>query len=92
MRAGFVFQSHNEFRDLEAELLNMVCKDAVTELVLQDVKREQFTQGSNKAQDARLDIHAHGLLEPQQTAFLIMRKSINTQVECLILNMEHSPL
>ena len=27
MRGGFVIQRHNELRDLEAELLNMVCKD-----------------------------------------------------------------
>ena len=50
MRGGFVIQRHNKLRDLEAELLNMVCKDVVTEPVLQDVEREQ-------AQDARLDIH-----------------------------------
>ena len=30
MRGGFVIQRHNELRDLEAELLNMVCKDVVT--------------------------------------------------------------
>ena len=60
MRGGFVIQRHNELRDLEAELLNMVCKDVVTEPVLQDVEGEQLTRGSNKAQDARLDIHARG--------------------------------
>ena len=32
MRGGFVIQ--RELRDLEAELLNMVCKDVVTEPVL----------------------------------------------------------
>ena len=37
MRGGFVIQRHNELRDLEAELLTMVCKDVVTEPVLQDV-------------------------------------------------------
>ena len=57
MRGGFVIQRHNELRDLEAELLNMVCKDVVTEPVLQDVDGEQLTRGSNKAQDARLDMH-----------------------------------
>ena len=54
MRGGFVIQRHNELRDLEAELLNMVCKDVVTEPVLQDVDGEQLTRGTNKAQDARL--------------------------------------
>ena len=59
-----VIKRHNELRDLEAELLSMVCKDVVTELVLQDVEGEQLTRGSNKAQDARLDIHAPGFWEP----------------------------
>ena len=27
MKGGFVVQRHNELRDLEAELLNLVCKD-----------------------------------------------------------------
>jgi len=31
MRGGFITQRHNELRNLEAELLNMVSKDAVTE-------------------------------------------------------------
>ena len=73
MRGGFVIQRHNELRDLEAELLNMVCKDVVTEPVLQDVKGEQLTRGSNKAQDARLDIHARGFWEPQRSAFFDVR-------------------
>ena len=40
MRGGFVIQRHNELRDLEAELLNMVCKDVVTVPLLQDVEGE----------------------------------------------------
>ena len=31
MRGGFVIPRHNELRDLEAELLSMVCRDVVTE-------------------------------------------------------------
>ena len=57
---GFVIQRHNELRDLEAELLSTVCSDAETEPVLLDISGEQLSRGSNKAQDARLDIHAHG--------------------------------
>ena len=37
MKGGFIIQRHNELRDLEAEPLNMVCKDVATEPVLQDV-------------------------------------------------------
>ena len=61
MRGGFVIQRHNELRDLEAELLNMVCKDVVTVPVLQDVEGEHLTRGSNKAQDARLGAPAISL-------------------------------
>ena len=43
MRGGFVIQRHNKVPDLEAELLNMVCKDVATETVLQDVEGEQLT-------------------------------------------------
>ena len=43
MRGGFVIQRHNEHRDLEAELLSMVCKDVVTEPLLQDVEGDQLT-------------------------------------------------
>ena len=73
MRGGFVIQRHNELQDLEAELLNMVCKDVVTEPVLQDVEREKLTRGSNKALDARLDINARGFWEPQRSAFFDVR-------------------
>ena len=115
---GFVIQRPNKLRDLEAELLNMICKDVVTEPVLQDVDGEQLTRGLNKVLDAKLDIHVHGFWEPQRSAFFDvrvchrmlnpirtsshskyiiivytrMRKHVNTQVECLISNMEHSPL
>ena len=40
MRSRFLIQRHNELRDLEAELLNMVCKDVVIEPVLQDAEGE----------------------------------------------------
>ena len=113
MRGGFVIQRHNELQHLEEELLNMVCKDVATEPLLQDVRGEQLTRGSNTVQDARLRIHAHGLWKPSDQPFLMsgfvtrmlnpietsscsvyirMRKSVNNQVECTILNMEHSPL
>ena len=67
MRGGFIIQRDNELWDLEAELLKMVCTDVVTEPVLQDVEGEQLTRELNKAQDARLGIHARGFLEPQRS-------------------------
>jgi hypothetical protein len=72
-RGGFVIQRHNELRDLEAELLNMVCNDVETEPVLQDISGEELNKGANMAQDARLDIHARGFWEPQRSAFFDVR-------------------
>ena len=43
-RGGFVTQRHNELRDLEAELLNMVCTDVEIEPVLQDISGEQLEE------------------------------------------------
>ena len=116
LRGGFVIQRHNDLRDLEAELLNMVCKDVATEPLLQDIEGEQLTCGSNKAQEQDW-IYMHvvfgspsdqpslmsgfvtRMLNPTGTSsrskyiiYMKMRKSVNTQVECSILNMEHSPL
>ena len=40
-RGGFIIQRHNELRDLEADLLSMVCSDVEIEPQLQDVSGEQ---------------------------------------------------
>ena len=62
-----------ELRDLEAELLNMVCTDVEIEPVLQDISGGQLGRGSNRAPDARLDIHARGFWENQRSAFFDVR-------------------
>ena len=72
-RGGFVIQRHNELRDLEADLLSIVCNDVEVEPILQDISGEQLNSGSNKAKDARLDIHARGFWEPQSSAFFDVR-------------------
>jgi len=46
---GFIIQRHNELRDLEAEMLRMVCKDVEVEPVLQEITGEVLTRGTNKA-------------------------------------------
>ena len=69
----FITQCHNELRDLEAEFLSMVCSDAEIEPVLQDISGEHLNRGSNKAQDAKLDIRARGFWERHQSAFFDMR-------------------
>ena len=72
-RGGFIIQRHNEVRDLEAEMLNMVCYDVEVEPVLQQISCEQLPRGVNKAPDARLDIHAHGFWDHQSSAFFDVR-------------------
>ncbi len=63
----------NELRDLEAELLNIVCSDVQVEPVLQDISGEQLNGGSNRAPDARLDIRARGFWKCQRSAFFDVR-------------------
>ena len=72
-RGGFIIQRHNELRDLEAEMLNVVCHDVEVEPVLQEITGEVLPRGSNKAPDARLDIHARGFWEKQGSAFFDVR-------------------
>ena len=67
---GFVTQRHNELRDLEAELQSMVCSVVEIEPGLQDILGEQLGRGSNRALDARLDMHAW---ENQWSAFFDVR-------------------
>ena len=64
---------HNEFRDLEAEILNIVCSDVQVEPILPDISGEQLNGGSNRAPDARLDIRARGFWESRRPAFFDVR-------------------
>ena len=70
---GFITQRPNELRDLEAEFLSMVCSDVEIEPVLQEISGEHLNRGSNKVQDARLDIHARGFWERHRSAFFDVR-------------------
>ena len=70
---GFIIQRHNELRDLEVEMLKMVCNDVEVEPVLQEITGEVLTIGTNKALDARLDIHARGFWERQKSALFDVR-------------------
>ena len=66
---GFVIQRHNKIRDLEAELLEMVCSDVQIEPSLQPVTGETLNRGANKENGVRLDVHVRGLWERQRSAF-----------------------
>ena len=72
-RGGFIIQRHNELRDLEADMLNIVCNDVEVEPVLQELTGEVLPRGANTASDARLDIHARGFWEKQRSAFFDVR-------------------
>ena len=72
-RGGFIVQRHNELRDLEAEMLKMVCNDVQIEPVLQEINGEVLAPGTNRAADARLDIHARGFWDRQGPAFFDVR-------------------
>ena len=70
---GFIIERHNELRDLEAEMLRMVCNDVEVEPVLHEVTGETLNHGANKAPNARLDIHAIGFWERQRSALFDVR-------------------
>ena len=97
---GFITQRHNELRDLEAEFPSMVCSDFEIEPVLQAISGEHLNRGSDKAQDARLDIHARGFrvchpnalsyrnLEPQQI-YHIHENEKKRHYSKRVLDIEH---
>ena len=68
-----MIQRHNELRDLEAEMLDMVCYDVEVEPVLQVLTGETLERGANTAPDARLDIYTRGVWERQRSAFFDVR-------------------
>ena len=65
----FIIQGHIELRDLEAEMLRMVCNDVEVDPVLQEVTRETLNHGTNKAPDSCSDVHARSFWERQRSAF-----------------------
>ena len=61
----------HEIRDLEADLLNLVCNEI--EPVFQNERGEVLTRDTNIVPDARLDVYAHGFWERQGSAFFDLR-------------------
>ena len=49
--------------------MSTVCSDVEVEPVLQDITEEQLRSGSNRTQDAPLDIRARGFWDPKSSAF-----------------------
>ena len=89
-RGGFIVQRHDELRNLEAELLSSVCSDLEIEPLLQQISNEQLSKGANKAADARLDIHARGFWQKQQSSFLTSGFVSLTQIRTKIQNFPSS--
>ena len=67
------YSAPNEIRDLQAELLDMVCHDVQIEPVLQPITGEELARGTNQAPNARLDFHCRGFWERQRAAFFDIR-------------------
>ena len=63
----------NEIRDLQDELLEMVCYDVQVEPALQPITGKELARGTNQAPDARLDVHCRGFWERQRAAFFDIR-------------------
>lgn len=61
----FIIQRHNDLRDLDAEMLTMVC--------LQELNGEVLARGASKAPDARLDLHAHCFCLRQSSTYFDIR-------------------
>ena len=75
-RGGFIIQRHNELRNLEGDMLSMVCNDVQIEPVLQKLKGESLSRGANRAPDARLDIHTTVSWIRSKVSFAILRSAL----------------
>ena len=57
-RGGFIIHRHNEIRELEAEMLRMVCNDVEVEPVLEELTGETFGYTRPRLLDER-DLHSN---------------------------------
>ena len=64
-------------------MLKMVYNDIQIKPVLQEISGEVLTPGTNRAADARLDIHACGFWKRQRSAFFDAR--VSRLPECKVL-------
>ena len=69
-KGGYVSMRHNALRDMEAKIMEEVCKDVKTEPLLIPIERD--IQG-NSAQQARLDISARGVWSSNEKTFFDVR-------------------
>ena len=72
-KGGFVNMRHDAIRDVEAKLMQKVCRDVVTEPVLLPVNPAELRPGTNSAQNARLDLSARDLWSGGEKNFYDVR-------------------
>ena len=84
MRGGFIIQRQNEIRDLEAEILQVVCSDVEMETVFQEVTWEVLPRCTNKAPDARLHLRARASGRENSLRSLMLGYAILTQTHTRI--------
>ena len=60
---------HNEVRNIEAQLLQEVCRDVQIEPALIPLSGQFFGRSANHQDSARLDVSARGLWGPMEKAF-----------------------
>ena len=73
MKGGFVYQRHDDVRDVLSEMLKEVCKDVKTEPHLRPLTGEVLPNNNNSTDDARLDISARSFWQKGQRAFFDIR-------------------
>ena len=66
---GYIHRRHDKLRDLFAELLDEVATEVQTEPPLQPLSGELLPKGSNKEDEARLDIAARGFWQECEMAY-----------------------
>ena len=72
-KGGFVNMRHDKVRNVEAKLMQKVCKDVQVEPILMPTRAERLNEGTNIAPNARLDIAARGVWTEQEKTFFDVR-------------------
>jgi hypothetical protein len=72
-KGGYVSLRHNSLRDRTAEIMRITCRDVSIEPDLLPINGAQLPPGSNKADNARLDVAARSVWNPLEKAFFDIR-------------------
>ena len=72
-KGGYVSLRHNSLRDAIANVMRGVCTDVCTEPLLLPVDPNNFSSGTNIANEARLDISARGIHSAFERTFYDIR-------------------